>query len=247
MMCGSFVFSFILGMVYFFFAEHFFVVLNIPDEILKECVILIRIYSVGFIIQPAGNILYSVFEGFGNSKAPLMISLIGQGINIVLDVIVVAGLHMGANGAAYASLLSLLFAVIVSWIVLQKTVKNFDKAERIIDADTMGKYIKISIPSMLQQSIMSIGSLLLIRLVNMDGIEAINGYAISNNINNFLIIPIIAYTSAFESFASQNVGAKKEDRVWGGFCSLMLQGGISCLLLAFFCVFGRGLRIQRTS
>ena len=91
---------------------------------------------------------------------------------------------------------------------------------------------------------MSVGSLFLQNLVNLQGIEAINGYTIAVNINNFLIMPVIGYTEAYETFASQNLGAENPGRVKEGFTAMFLQAGICCILLSLLSYFGKDLLVS---
>lgn len=152
----------------------------------------------------------------GDSKTPMITCICTQCLNILLDLVAIIILDLGVIGAACASIFSLFVSMIWNYVEVQKKINQLSESKGRYDQELFITYIRLTIPSVLQQSVMSIGSLFLQRLVNIQGIEAINGYTVACNLNNFLIIPVIAYTSAYETFASQNIGSQNENRVKEG-------------------------------
>ncbi len=225
------VFSVLLAAVYIISGPYFFRIVELPDELLDDCVLLLNVYAVSFIVQVICMIQSSVLNGIGDSKTPMLIGLCTQVLNIVLDIIVVAGMDGGAMGAAFASIFSLCVSVVWTFWIMRKKLNALSAYKGDFDKELLKQYIRLTIPSLLQQSVMSVGSLFLQRLVNVQGIEAINGYTVAININGFFLIPVIAYTAAFETFASQNLGAEDEVRTKQGFRCMMWQGMLLCAML----------------
>ncbi|MGN1344238.1 MAG: MATE family efflux transporter [Traorella sp.] len=227
----------ILGGIYFLFASDFMRMVELPEELLFDCVFLLRIYVVSFPIQILCQIFCSTLNGMGDSKTPMMTCICTQCLNIALDIVAIVILNLGVRGAAYASILSLFISMIWNYLEVKKKLKKLSNYQGHYDQEQLKIYIRITIPSILQQSIMSIGNLFLQRLVNIQGIEAINGYTVACNINNFLIIPVISYTNSFETFASQNIGSNNEKRTKDGFKVLLSQCGILCIVLSIVSIF----------
>lgn len=225
-------FSCVLALIYILFGQFFFEMVELPPTLMAQSVTLLRVYALSFGIQLISSIAFSVLNGLGDSKTPMVICTSTQILNILLDVIVVAWMDGGVIGAAFASIFSL--AVSAAWgcFVMKKKLNTLSNRRSAFETDILGQYIRLTVPSMLQQSVMSIGSLLLQRLVNVQGTGAINGYTIACNINNFFIIPIIAFTTAYETFASQNLGAQEERRAQQGFQSMLAQCGVVCVILS---------------
>lgn len=226
------VFSAIMAAVYIVGGPYFFRMVELPQKLMDDCVTLLRVYALSFIVQVICMIQSSVLNGIGDSRTPMFIGICTQILNIVLDIIVVAGMNGGAMGAAFASIFSLCVSVVWTYFVMRKKLLKLSGDKGEFDKKILWQYVKLTVPSLLQQSVMSVGSLFLQRLVNVQGINAINGYTVACNINSFFIIPIISYTMAYETFASQNLGAKDEARARQGFRSMLLQCGAVCIALS---------------
>lgn len=230
-------FALMLALAYILLGKWLFQITKLPDSLFDTSMALLSIYAVSFIVQIICSVQCSVLNGIGDSKTPMYICTATQILNILLDIFAVIFLKGGAVGAAYASVFSLCVAVACTQFVLNQKLSAISADKAVLDMEILIPYIKLTIPSLLQQSVMSIGSLILQRLVNVHGIEAMTGYTVAININNFLILPVIAYTSAFETFAAQNMGSMNFARVKEGFRSLLLQCGIICIGLSAATIF----------
>ena len=237
-------FSVILGGIYFIFAGQILSLVHLPSLLMRDCIFLTRMYALSMIPQILACIVMGVINGMGDSKSPLYFGVSCQILNIILDYIVVALFHMGAPGAAGASIFSLCMSLLLGLRVLHKRLYGNGQPKGRWQSEIAASYLRLALPSMFQQSVMSVGSLFLQNLVNLQGIEAINGYTIAVNINNFLIMPVIGYTEAYETFASQNLGAENPGRVKEGFTAMFLQAGICCILLSLLSYFGKDLLVS---
>ena len=229
----GFCLSLLLVILYTLFGKALFLAINLPNELLRDCLILLYIYAFSFIIQIFVNLQSCILSGIGDSKNPMIISIITQILNIILDIIVVTVFHWDVVGVAIASTFCLTISMIWSQIIIYKSLQKHTKIKGKYKTYILKEYFKLALPSMLQQSIMSIGGLFIQYLINNNGIEAINGYTVATNINSLLIIPIVSFTIAFETFAAQNIGAMQLHRVKSGFQFTLLFGWILCMFLTF--------------
>lgn len=206
--------------------------LKVPQEIFSESRQLMWIYAGSLIPTFMCSICNSVLNGMGASKSTMIISVMGQILNIALDLIAVAGLGFGVKGAAWASFISVVFALTFTYIHMEKMLDKLAEKSDGLDNSCMKKYIPLAIPSIIQQSIFSVGNLILEVLVNVAGVAYINGYNVANTISGLFSIFIIASCTGFETFAAQNIGAKKYDRVGRGFKGIIIFGIALCLILS---------------
>jgi len=237
-------FSVILGGFYFLFAKQILSLVHLPSELMNDCIFLTRMYALSMIPQILACIVMGVITGMGDSKSPLYFGVSCQILNIILDYIVVALMNMGAPGAAGASIFSLCMSLLLGLRILLKRLYGNGQPKGRYQTGIAKAYLHLALPSMFQQSVMSIGSLFLQNLVNLQGMEAINGYTIAVNINNFLIMPVIGYTEAYETFASQNLGAGNPKRVKDGFAAMLIQAGICSIVLSLLSWFGKDLLVS---
>lgn len=222
----------LLAGIYYIFAGSFLRMVDLPEKLIPDTMFLLRIYTLSFPIQVLCQIYCSSLNGMGDSKTPMITCISTQVLNIILDLIAIIIFDLGVIGAAYASVFSLFVSTVWNYLVLQKKLNKLSVSNGQFDNEILGMYVRLTIPSLLQQSVMSFGNLVLQRLVNLQGIEAINGYTVACNLNSFLFIPVIGYTSSYETFASQNIGSQNEERVKEGFKTLLFQCGILCIVLS---------------
>lgn len=236
MIAGS-IFAMLIAVVYFFGTNSFLKIIHLPDELVADTAGITYIYVFTMVVQLLATSANGILHGAGDSRTPLIIISISQIANIILDWFAVALLDGGAAGAAWASVISLCGSYVFMQLAVNRLLKKSSAEKGRFSKGLLKEYTKLGIPSILQQSVMSIGSLFLQNIVNMAGMEAINGYTIAVNLNNFLLMPIIAYTTAYETFAAQCFGAKMPRRAAAGYRELMKQGMIICLFLSFLTIF----------
>ncbi len=211
--------------------------LNTPENIFIDSQKYLDIYIYGFVFLFLYNITTGIFTSIGDSKTPLYF-LIGSSLsNILLDYIFVAKFNMGVAGVAYATLLAQSLACILSFIVLSFRLKSLEGRLKVFFSLEELKHISlIAIPSILQQSFISIGNIFIQGRINSFGSSTIAGFAAGNKLNTFVLTSFTTVGNSVSSFTAQNLGAKKPERVKEGFISgLKIAFAIAfTLFIAFF-------------
>mgnify|MGYP004648626815 FL=1 len=236
-----FLLSFLLGAFGFFFSHRILTALSTPDDILKDAVLYLDIYFVGLPFLFLYNILSSVFNALGDSKTPLYLLIFSSFLNILTDLFLVGGMKMGVAGAAVATVFSQGLSAVISLLLLRRAMRGFQAQEekgRLYDPAMLKGMITVAIPSMLQQSIVSIGMLLVQSVVNGFGSSVLAGYTAGMRIESVCIVPMIAVGNAMSTFSAQNLGAGAPDRVKKGYHAavrLVVSFAIViCVLLTLF-------------
>lgn len=215
--------SIVLSIIGLIFNRAILTGLNTPENILKDAMLYLEIYFLGLPFLFMYNILSSVFNALGNSKTPLYLLVFSSLLNILLDLIMVRIFHMGVAGVAIATVFAQGLSAVISFCLLLQTLKGFsggaEKEGKIFlyDFSMLGNMIKVAIPSMLQQSIVSIGMLLVQSVVNGFGSSVLAGYTAGMRIESICIVPMIATGNAVSTFTAQNLGAGKPERVKKGY------------------------------
>lgn len=193
--------------------------LNTPNNILSDAILYLQIYFFGLPFLFMYNILSSIFNALGNSKTPLYLLIFSSLLNIVLDLVMVQVFRMGVAGVAIATVFAQGVAAVISFGLLMKQLKAYqeEKRHKLFNASMLGNMIKVAIPSMLQQSIVSIGMLLVQSVVNGFGSAVLAGYTAGMRIESICIVPMIATGNAVSTFTAQNLGAGKPERVKKGY------------------------------
>lgn len=206
-----------------------------PENIFADAALYLRIYIYGFIFLSVYNVCTGIFQSLGDSNTPLYF-LIGSSVgNILLDLLFVAVFHWGVAGVAWATFLAQGAACILAFTTLLRRISKIqgEGRSRLFSLPMLGKIGKMAVPSILQQSFVSVGNLLIQGLINSYGSAVIAGYSAAIKLNTFAITSFNTMSSGLSSFTAQNIGAKKNDRVSRGFWTGNLI--ILCLAL-FFCL-----------
>lgn len=218
--------------------------LKTPNDIFKDASSYLKIYFWNVIFLFMYNIVNSSFNALGNSKIPLMFLIFSSVLNIVLDLYFVITLKMGVNGAAYATLIAQGVCAISSFIVLMHSISDLKVKERIpiFSLSILKDISKVAIPSILQQSIVSIGNLFVQALVNSFGSVVIAGYAAAAKIDSITTLPLANMSNAVSNFTAQNKGANKTTRINKGYKAAILIMAIFCAFIAIILfIFGNNI------
>lgn len=200
-----------------------------PENIFAAGDLYLRIYIGGFLFLYLYNVSTGIFTSLGDSKTPLYF-LIGSSLgNIVLDYWFVAGLHWGVAGVAWATFLAQGVACVLALITTLfrlRTVETDGKPE-IFSSEMLKQVSMIAVPSILQQSFISVGNIFVQGVVNSFGSSVIAGYSGAIKLNGFAVTSFTTLGNGVSSFTAQNIGAGKVDRVKEG----MKGGARMCILL----------------
>lgn len=239
------VMSLLLGGIGLLFSKRIMILLNTPAEVLEDAVLYLNIYFLGLPFLFMYNILSSMFNALGRSKIPLFLLIFSSLFNIGLDVFLVREMNMGVSGVAWATLIAQGISAVCSFFILIGEVKGYkDGCEEnagqewkafFFDREEFFSMSKVALPSILQQSTISIGMMLVQSVVNSFGAQVLAGFSAVMRIENICIVPMAAMGNVMSSYTAQNIGAGKLSRVKEGYYTgYGIVAGfalLSCLIL----------------
>lgn len=210
--------SILLGAVGFVFSRSIMTVLNTPDDILDMAVVYLDIYFIGLPFLFMYNVLSSIFNALGKSRIPLAFLIFSSLFNILLDWISVTTLQMGIAGVAWATLIAQGISAFLSFLVLMAQLKKTDShSSAVFAGEELLPMSKIALPSILQQSAVSIGMMLVQSVINGFGSETLAGFSAAMRIESMCVVPMVGIGNALSSYTAQNIGAGRKDRVVQGY------------------------------
>lgn len=214
-------------------ARPLLLLVNTPEEIVDMGVSYLRYYFLGCVPIFAYNALNGVYVALGNSKTPLRFLLVSSALNVVLDLLFILGLGLGVGGAALATAVSQLTAAVMALWDVPKLLSGFehDKSLGLFDGELLMEMLRFALPSALQQSIVSVGSVVVQATINSFGAAVIAGSAAAGKVVNLASAVPINYSNAYSNYVGQNIGAQREERIWPGLRSSILTCGAFCLCI----------------
>lgn len=231
------VFSILLALLGFWINPTVLKILKTPEKIMDDAILYLQIYFVGMPFLFMYNILSANFNALGKSKIPLYLLIFSSILNVIMDLWMVGGLGLGVKGAAIATVIAQGIAAVISFLILMRllgTYKVEGKVDKFRD-DMFVTGVKIAIPSIVQQSIVSIGMLLTQSAVNRFGSSALAGYSAGTRLESICIVPMIATGNAMSTFTAQNLGAGKPERVHQGYHAaygIIISFGVILILIS---------------
>ena len=209
--------SVLLGIFGFCFSRFMMTALQTPADILEEAVLYLRVYFVGFPFLFMYNILSTMFNSIGESKIPLGLLIVSSILNIFMDFWLVAGLGLGVFGAALATLIAQGISAVFSLLIFFSRMRRYKSPFNWFDRQELSSMLQIAVPSVLQQSTVSIGMMIVQAVVNPFGTQALAGYAATMRVENVFSLIFVSIGNAVSPYVSQNYGAKKIERIKKGY------------------------------
>lgn len=195
------------------FARPISLLMQAPEVSLDLTVSYVRICGSGIFFIVAYNLLSAIFRGLGDSKSPLLFVLVACVVNIVGDLLLVAGFHMDAAGAALATVFAQTISVVCAVVMLFKKKLPFTFTRKDLRFNPQcRRFLQIGLPLALQECLTQLSFLALCAFVNRLGLEASSGYGAASKIVNFAMLIPSALMQSMASFVSQNVGAGNPKR-----------------------------------
>jgi len=196
-------------------------VMNTPTDIYADSLTYMYIYVWGLPFLFFYNLATGIFSAMGDSKTPFVFLAVSSTINIAVNILFVAVFDMGVAGVAWATFLcqglSCVLAVVVIFRRLgQISVQHKIEETELFDTDIFKKFLSLAIPSILQQSSISIGSIIIQGAINDCGVGVTAGYAAGIKLQNLVITAFTTLGNGISNFAAQNIGAGKMERVRAG-------------------------------
>ncbi len=211
--------------------------MDTPADVLPNSVLYFRVYFCGSLFFVMYNVSVGILQACGDSRHPLMYLIISSVTNIVLDLLFVAVLHMGVGAAALATILSQFLSAALCLIRLTRTKEDYRVQLRQIrfDGCMLKQIIRNGLPTGLQNSVIAFANIVVQSNINAFGKMAVAGCGAYSKIEGFGFLPINCFSMALTTFISQNLGAKRYDRVkrgtrFGILCSTLSAEAIGCII-----------------
>lgn len=204
-----------------------------PANIFDDSSLYLSIYIGGLVFMFLYNICTGIYNALGDSKTPLVFLIISSVVNIVLDIVFVTIFSMGVAGLAWATFIAQGIASVLAFVVLIKRTSKIETTEKssFFSLPMFKKILIVAIPSILQQSFISVGNMFVQGIINSFGSATIAGYAAAVRLNTFAIMAINTLSNALSTYIAQNVGAANLQRIKKGFKASVII--VMCVAVPF--------------
>lgn len=226
----------LLTMLFMLFMKPLLTLMNTPSDIFKDAYGYIMIISGGILAQMLYNLLSSILRAIGNSKIPLYFLIISALLNILLDLLFIVGFHMGATGAAAATIIAQGVSGILCliYIIAKIPVLHLNRNDLHAGKDVYGIQLKIGLPMALQYSITAIGSMMVQSSLNILGSTLVAAFTAAGKIEQVVTQAYVAMGTTMATYSAQNMGAGSVKRIREGFRANTIIGIIYSLVAAAF-------------
>ncbi len=190
-----------------------------PAEIFDDSSLYLDVYALGLPFVFFYNISEGIFSALGDSKTPFCFLAVSSLSNIGMDVLFVAGFHMGVAGVAWATFLCQGVSCVVALIFVFRRLRGMpsDEPSQAFSLPIFKKFAMVAIPSILQQSFISVGNIVIQGVINGFGPAVVAGYSAAVKLNNLVITSFTTLANGISNYTAQNLGAKKLERIREGF------------------------------
>ena len=211
--------------------------INTPEDILPDSKLYLDIYILGLPFVFYYNVATGIFSALGDSKTPFYFLAASSLSNIAVDILFVTAFQMGVAGVAWATFLCQGVSCILAVVVVFRRFRTIQTEEtpKIFSWFLFKKIAVVAVPSILQQSFISIGNILIQGVINTFGSGVIAGYSAAVKLNNLVITSFTTLGNGISNYTAQNMGAEKPERVRQGFrAGLKLVWMLSVPLVALY-------------
>lgn len=215
-----------------------------PEEIMADSRLYLDIYIAGLPFLFFYNIATGIFSAMGDSKTPFLFLAFSSTANIAADYLFVRFLHMGVAGVAWATFICQGVSCIFAVVVVFKRLAGLEcrQEPKIFSGHIFAQICAVAVPSILQQSFVSVGNIMIQGLINGFGAPVIAGYAAAIKLNNLVITSFTTLGNGISNFTSQNLGAGKYGRIHSGFRAGLKMVLLLCVpITAAYFLFGKWL------
>ena len=224
--------------------------LNTPADVYEGASSYLIIFFLGIIGCAYYNIVSGILRGLGDSLMPLIFLLVATGLNIVLDILFVAAFNWGVAGVAWATVIAQFISAVLCVLKLlrMRDVMEIHKSMYIPNKELSWKLVRLGLPAGITQAIFSMAAIVVQSLTNSFGTVVIACSTAIMRVDGFAMMPNFTFGIAMATFAGQNIGANRLDRVVEGTKAGMWMGvGVSVLLTLMILLFGEWLMRMFTS
>lgn len=193
--------------------------IHTPEEILSDSRLYLDIYLWGLPFIFFYNIANGIFSALGDSRTPFVFLAASSVSNIAVDILFVTVFHMGVAGVAWATFLCQGISCFLSLFVVLRRLKTIETDGPVLVFSWMlfRKIMAIAVPSILQQSFVSVGNIIIQSVINSFGASVIAGYSAAVKLNNLVITSFTTLGNGISNFTAQNIGANRPGRIKEGF------------------------------
>ena len=237
---GAGILSLLVGLILTFlfmaFMKPLLILMNTPSDIFADAYAYIMIISGGILAQMLYNLLSSILRALGNSKLPLIFLIISAVLNIVLDLLLIVGFHMGAKGAAIATVIAqgISGLLCLFYIIARIPELHLKREDLAVGASIYKKQLGIGIPMALQYSITAIGTMMVQSSLNILGSTLVAAYTAAGKIEQVVTQAYVAMGTTMATYGAQNMGAGNIKRIREGFKASTIIGVVYSFVAAGF-------------
>ena len=190
-----------------------------PEEVFADSKLYLDIYIYGLPFVFLYNVATGIFSALGDSKTPFIFLACSSTSNIAVDILFVTAFNMGVAGVAWATFLCQGISCVLALVVVFRRFAKIptEGKVKIFSWNHFGRFAVIAIPSILQQSFISVGNIIIQSVINSFGSAVIAGYSASVKLNNMVITSLTTLGNGISNYTAQNLGAEKFDRIQSGF------------------------------
>ena len=217
--------------------------LKTPANIFEDAALYLKIYAWGIVFLFIYNVSTAIYTALGDSKTPLYFLIFSSLLNIGLDILFVTTFHMGVAGVAWATFIAQgLSGILCMAFLVFRVSKIKTEGYKKFDSGNLKHIAVFGIPSILQQSFISVGQLFVQGLINSYGSTVVAGFSAGFKINIFMIASVTTLSNALSSYTAQNLGAQKHRRILSGYrCSILMSLLLAGLFMGVYFGFGEQL------
>lgn len=218
--------------------------IHTPENILSDSRLYLQIYILGIPFVFFYNVSTGIFSAMGDSKTPFFFLAVSSVANIIMDILFTTALSgvftRGVDGVAWATFLCQGVSCILAMIFVFRRFGKIETAQQpaLFSWTLLGRISRIAIPSMLQQSFISVGNIIIQGVINSFGSAVIAGYAAAIKLNNLVITSLTTLGNGISNYSAQNLGAGKNERIRDGFRAGLRLVWILCIPFAILYFFG---------
>ena len=215
--------------------------INTPENVFADSKLYLDIYIYGLPFVFFYNIATGIFSALGDSKTPFWFLAISSCTNIFMDILFVASFKMGVAGVAWATFICQGVSCVLAVAFVLKRLKLIECSGKVkvFSGHILKQIASIAVPSVLQQSSISIGNIVIQGVINSFGSGVMAGYSASVKLNNLVLTSFTTIGNGISNYTAQNLGAQKQERVRQGFSAGLKMVWIMCVpFIIAYMVFG---------
>lgn len=193
--------------------------IHTPAEIWADSRLYLNIYILGLPFLFFYNIATGIFSALGDSKTPFLFLAASSTANVLADILFVAGFHMGVSGVAWATFLCQGVSCALALLVVLRRLAAIPVQGKVplFSMGALKKIAAIAVPSILQQSFISVGNIIIQSVINDCGVGVTAGYSAAVKLNNLVITSFTTLGNGMSNYTAQNIGAGQLSRIKEGF------------------------------